>query len=88
MNTYLKWGLGQRLETENQNFGSQADEDIDSRFILGTADECADALNQLREKLGMTHFMFKPQWPGLPHKEAMHQLELFGTKVIPQLVKG
>jgi alkanesulfonate monooxygenase SsuD/methylene tetrahydromethanopterin reductase-like flavin-dependent oxidoreductase (luciferase family) len=88
MNTYLKWGLGQRLETEDKNFGSQADEDIDSRFILGTADECADALNRLREELGMTHFMFKPQWPGLPHSEAMSQLELFGTKVIPQLVKG
>jgi hypothetical protein len=33
----------------------------------------------------MTHFMFKPQWPGLPHLEAMRQLEEFGTKVMPAL---
>ena len=28
----------------------------------------------------MTHFMFKAHWQGLPHREAMAQLELFGTR--------
>jgi hypothetical protein len=35
----------------------------------------------------MTHYMFKAHWQGLPHREAMAQLELFGTKVLPQLVR-
>jgi hypothetical protein len=33
----------------------------------------------------MTHFVFKPQWPGVPHAEAMRQLERFGTEVAPLL---
>ena len=33
----------------------------------------------------MTQLMFKPHRPGLPHAEAMRQLEEFGTKVMPAL---
>jgi alkanesulfonate monooxygenase SsuD/methylene tetrahydromethanopterin reductase-like flavin-dependent oxidoreductase (luciferase family) len=84
-NTYLKWGLGDRLDGDAKGFGSQADEDIDSRFILGTPEECAAELQRLRTDLGMTHFMFKSHWPGLPHLEAMRQVELFGTRVMPLL---
>jgi alkanesulfonate monooxygenase SsuD/methylene tetrahydromethanopterin reductase-like flavin-dependent oxidoreductase (luciferase family) len=87
-NLYLKWGLGDDLDNNNKGFGSQADEDIDARFILGTAEECAEQLDALRRNLGMTEFLLKPQWLGLPHAEAMRQVELFGTKVMPLLTKG
>ena len=43
------------------------------------------ATARLRDEIGMTTFMFKPQWPGLDHREAMRQLERFGTEVIPLL---
>jgi hypothetical protein len=33
----------------------------------------------------MTQFVYKSHWPGLPHEEAMEQLELFGTEVMPLL---
>ena len=86
--TYLKWGLGETLDNDAKGFGSDKDQDIDARFILGSADDCAEALNDLREDLGMTQFMFKAHWPGVPHSESMRQLELFGTKIIPQLRKA
>ena len=34
----------------------------------------------------MTDFVFKPHWPGLPHREAMAQLETFGTEVLPKVL--
>ena len=34
-------------------------------------------------ELGMTHFVYKPHWPGLPHRDAMAQLEEFGTERRP-----
>ena len=37
------------------------------------------------EEIGMTHFVYKPHWPGLAHADAMAQLEEFGTKVLPEL---
>lgn len=85
---YLKWGLGDRLDEDARGFGSESDEDIDARFILGTAEDCAGQLDALREKLGMTQFILKPQWFGLPHADAMKQIELFGTQVIPLLKKS
>jgi alkanesulfonate monooxygenase SsuD/methylene tetrahydromethanopterin reductase-like flavin-dependent oxidoreductase (luciferase family) len=60
---------------------------VDPWFILGPPEECARALAELREETGMTHFMFKPQWPGLAHADAMRQLELFGTQVMPLLAE-
>lgn len=82
---YMKWGMGDRLSKETKGLGSQADEDIDSRFILGSPEDCAEQLDALRRDLGMTHFILKPQWLGMPHEEALQQIELFGTKVMPLL---
>jgi alkanesulfonate monooxygenase SsuD/methylene tetrahydromethanopterin reductase-like flavin-dependent oxidoreductase (luciferase family) len=76
---YRRWGLG----GENTPDGAQVRADAENRFILGGPAECAEALDRLRTELGMTHFVFKPHWPGLPHAEAMRQLEIFGTEVMP-----
>jgi alkanesulfonate monooxygenase SsuD/methylene tetrahydromethanopterin reductase-like flavin-dependent oxidoreductase (luciferase family) len=57
----------------------------EEHFILGEPEACAEELARLRDEIGMTTFMFKPQWPGLDHREAMRQLERFGTEVIPLL---
>lgn len=81
--TYRKWGLS----GENTPVGDGAElrADIENRFILGSAAECADQLAALGEDIGMSHFIYKPHWPGLPHREAMAQLEEFGTNVLPEL---
>ncbi len=80
--TYKKWGLAGE-NTPVDGVGLRAD--IEERFILGSPREVADGLAGLQQDLGMTHFVYKPHWPGLPHREAMKQLEDFGTKVLPEL---
>jgi alkanesulfonate monooxygenase SsuD/methylene tetrahydromethanopterin reductase-like flavin-dependent oxidoreductase (luciferase family) len=78
--TYQKWGLS----GENTAAAANPDAiDVESQFILGSSAECVDRLGALRDELGMTQFMFKAHWPGLAHRDAMKQLELFGTEVIP-----
>ena len=49
----------------------------ENRFILGSAAECVDELGALREEIGMTHFIYKPHWPGLSHADAMAQLAVY-----------
>jgi alkanesulfonate monooxygenase SsuD/methylene tetrahydromethanopterin reductase-like flavin-dependent oxidoreductase (luciferase family) len=85
--TYLKWGLGDGgdLSSSGGGFAAADDAEAEGRFLLGTAGEVAEQLAQLRDQVGMTHLIFKPQWPGLPHVDAMKQLELLGTKVAPLL---
>ncbi len=81
--TYKKWGLsGENTPVDD---GAELRADIENRFILGTAAECVDQLGTLGEEIGMTHFVYKPHWPGLAHADAMAQLEEFGTKVLPEL---
>ena len=80
---YRKWGLSG--ENTPMQSGDELRADIEDRFILGSPAECVDALAGLEADLGMTDFVFKPHWPGLPHREAMEQLETFGTDVVPKL---
>jgi hypothetical protein len=67
--------------------GAKLGANIEEQFILGSAIDCAEELTRLRDELGMTHFVYKPHWRGLPHREAMAQLEGFGTKVL-SVVRG
>jgi len=85
--TYLQWGLAQGgdLDDAGGGFGQADDAEAEGRFLLGSPAEVAEGLARLRDEVGMTHFVLKPQWPGLPHAEAMHQLERFGNEVLPLL---
>ena len=83
--TYLQWGLGGDLADTGGSFAEANEEETSGRFFLGPPEEIAASLARLRDEVGMTHFVFKPQWPGLPHAEAMAQLERFGTEVVPLL---
>jgi len=87
--TYLRWGLAQSGDLAQSGGGfAEADEaETQGRFLLGPPDEVAAALDKVVRDVGMTEFVFKPQWPGLPHAEAMEQLELFGTQVMPLLAR-
>lgn len=83
--TYLQWGLGGDLADTGGSFAEANEDETSGRFFLGAPEEIAASLARLRDEVGMTHFVFKPQWPGLPHAEAMAQLERFGTEVMPLL---
>lgn len=81
--TYRKWGLsGENTPIDS---GAELRNEIEEHFILGTPEECADGLIDLEQRLGMTHFLYKPHWVGQSHAEAMRQLEQFGTEVMPRV---
>jgi alkanesulfonate monooxygenase SsuD/methylene tetrahydromethanopterin reductase-like flavin-dependent oxidoreductase (luciferase family) len=82
--TYARWGLSGQ-NTSASDLASGAEQDIREHFVLGSPAECVDQLGELRDRTGMTHFVYKCNWPGLPHHEAMKQLETFGNQVLPQL---
>jgi alkanesulfonate monooxygenase SsuD/methylene tetrahydromethanopterin reductase-like flavin-dependent oxidoreductase (luciferase family) len=83
--TYLDWGLGDQggLRDAGGSFGEADEAETEGRFLLGPPEACAEGLARLRDEVGMTHLVFKPQWPGLPHAEAMRQTELLGAEVMP-----
>lgn len=55
------------------------------RFILGDPEHCAAELARHVEELGVNHFIFRIQWPGMPQRLVRSSLELFTAEVAPLL---
>jgi probable F420-dependent oxidoreductase len=78
--TYASWGLdvGDGLDGDWRR----------TRFVLGDGAQVAERLRWLIDEARVTELVIKPQWPGLEHRDAMQQLERFGTEVLPLLTAG
>ena len=79
----LPWGQDQALP-EEESFHMPFDELARDRFLIGTPQEVVREIQRYRDQLGVTHMLFRMQWPGMPHREVIRQLELFGQQVAPQ----
>lgn len=83
--TYLAWGMDQDADAKASLSQDESD-GISKRFLLGEPQAVAEQLMALRADIGMTHFVLRLQWPGMPFSESLEQLSWFGEKVI-DLVK-
>jgi alkanesulfonate monooxygenase SsuD/methylene tetrahydromethanopterin reductase-like flavin-dependent oxidoreductase (luciferase family) len=83
--TYLDWGLRQKL---NGNTAMNAEDaaSISQRFLLGPPELIAAELLKLRSDIGMTDFVYRSQWPGMPFSQTKDQLRRFGEEVIPRVL--
>lgn len=52
------------------------------RFIVGTPDECRADIDRHARLLGVWHFIFRVQWPGMPQEDAMKQIRLLGRETV------
>jgi alkanesulfonate monooxygenase SsuD/methylene tetrahydromethanopterin reductase-like flavin-dependent oxidoreductase (luciferase family) len=82
--TYLEWGLRGELGGETAMHAEDAD-NLDRRFLLGPPEAIADELLSLHADLGMTDFVYRCQWPGMPFTQTCEQLRRFGEEVIPRV---
>lgn len=54
------------------------------RFFMGSPDAVVEQIGRYQERLGDMQWVFRMQWPGIPHNKVMEQIELLGSRVIPQ----
>ena len=79
---YAAWGQDDVLpgdETFDLPFEGLARD----RFLIGSPDDVIAEVERYERELGVTHMLFRMQWPGMPHAEAMRQLGLFRDHIIP-----
>jgi hypothetical protein len=55
------------------------------RFILGNAEECRSDIERHARTLGVNHFIFRLQWPGMPQADALGQIEQLGREVVHRI---
>lgn len=56
-------------------------------YLVGTPDEVAAHLGELRDELRFEHFAHWARLPGLSHDRAMASLELYANEVVPRVMR-
>jgi alkanesulfonate monooxygenase SsuD/methylene tetrahydromethanopterin reductase-like flavin-dependent oxidoreductase (luciferase family) len=82
--TYVAWGQSGALPQED-TLDLSFDALRDQRFIIGSPDDCVEQLLRYHERLGANHFLLRVQWAGMPQKQVLAAITLFGERVIPHL---
>lgn len=84
---YADWGLDKPMPKE-ESLSVPFDDLARDRFILGTPDECRADIERHARVLGVHHFIFRVQWPGMPQEDALAQIERLGREVISTTRSG
>jgi alkanesulfonate monooxygenase SsuD/methylene tetrahydromethanopterin reductase-like flavin-dependent oxidoreductase (luciferase family) len=82
--TYLDWGLKGELGGQTAMHAEDA-ASLGQRFLLGPPESVAAELLSLQADIGMTDFVYRCQWPGMPFSQTCEQLRRFGEEVIPRV---
>jgi alkanesulfonate monooxygenase SsuD/methylene tetrahydromethanopterin reductase-like flavin-dependent oxidoreductase (luciferase family) len=53
------------------------------RFIIGSAEHCAEEIRRYRDELGVDNLVLRMQHPGQPHDQVMRSLERLTKEVVP-----
>ncbi len=53
--------------------------------IIGTPEECVEAIVRYREELPVNNLICRFKFPGISHEEAMRSMKLFTEKVLPEV---
>ncbi len=78
---YAKWGA------ENIAAGGGIEELAGDRFILGSPEECYEQLRPYREELGITQFILRTNWAGMPAADTLNSIRLISGELLPELRK-
>ncbi len=81
---YVEWGQSEVLPPTD-TLRREWDDLCAGRFVIGGPETAAARIREHRDRLGLTHLIFRVQWPGLPHRDAMRTLELLATEVLPRV---
>ncbi|WP_406690030.1 LLM class flavin-dependent oxidoreductase [Saccharopolyspora sp. ID03-671] len=81
---YADWGQD-KVMPDRESFRTDYAELADDRFIVGSPQDCVDALLPWRDSLGVNHFILRTDWAGMPVEDALSSLHLLATEVAPAL---
>lgn len=82
--TYAKWGQD-KVMPEAESFDIAYEELAEQRFIVGSPEDCLEALLPWRDELGVNQFIFRTNWAGMPAQSALGSVELLAKEVVPVL---
>ena len=83
---YAQWGQGKALPS-GERLDLAFEELNRDRFILGSPQDCYEQLRPYWERLGVTHFVFRTHFIGMPLSLALHSMRMISEELLPELRK-
>ncbi|MEE8109995.1 MAG: LLM class flavin-dependent oxidoreductase [bacterium] len=80
---YLSWGHLQDEEGREVRDLKEGMETLRRRFIVGSPEDVIRECERYSKELGTRHFVFRMQFPGIPHEKVMKSIRLLGEEVMP-----
>lgn len=81
---YSDWGQD-KVMPDRESFRMPYDELARSRFVVGSPEDCIEQLLPWQNELGVTLFIIRTNWSGMPIEDALASVALFDAEVIPAL---
>ena len=85
---YQRWGQNRAMPEGDNDLGTDFDELIRDRFLLGSPDEVAEQMLRLQRATGINHLIMSVQWPGMPQSLALEQIHRLAEEVLPRVRQG
>jgi alkanesulfonate monooxygenase SsuD/methylene tetrahydromethanopterin reductase-like flavin-dependent oxidoreductase (luciferase family) len=82
--TYAMWGQD-KVMPEAESFDIAYEDLAQQRFIVGSPEDCLEALLPWRDEVGADAFIFRTHWAGMPLDSARDSVELLAKEVVPVL---
>lgn len=83
---YATWGQDKVMPNAD-DFTQFFDELSKGRFILGSPEECYDALKPYWQEFGCNHLLLRTNWAGMPVASTLSSIRLISDELLPELRK-
>jgi alkanesulfonate monooxygenase SsuD/methylene tetrahydromethanopterin reductase-like flavin-dependent oxidoreductase (luciferase family) len=81
---YALWETDKAMP-EHERINKSFDELVKDRFVVGTPEDCWNQLQPYITELGVTHFVFRTHFLGMPLANALASMRLMSEELLPAL---
>jgi alkanesulfonate monooxygenase SsuD/methylene tetrahydromethanopterin reductase-like flavin-dependent oxidoreductase (luciferase family) len=83
---YAAWGQEKTMPKE-ESLHQPFEELAKERFVIGSPEDCYEQLRPYWEDLGVSHFVFRIHFIGMPISHALHSMRMISDELLPALRK-
>ena len=74
-----------RSMSAHERINKSFEELVTERFVIGSPDDCWEQLKPYIQELGVTHFVFRTHFLGMPVSNALASMRLISEELLPAL---
>lgn len=70
---------------EHERINKSFEDLVNDRFVIGSPEDCWNQLKPYIEEMGVTHFVFRTHFLGMPLSNALASMRLMSEELLPAL---